>query len=123
MNYLNLDTFVTSEVFPEINNLVQNYLESEYSYIENEDDLSDLENAEVTDALFNEIESDLYKMVKELKDEYDFSYVNEKVFPREELLSMIESSFSDCKEIMMQEYLEQFEKQEYFDEYYSREDY
>ena len=123
MNYLNLDTFVTSEVFPEINNLVQNYLESEYSYIENEDDLSDLENAEVTDALFDEIESDLYKMVKELKDEYDFSYVNEKVFPREELLSMIESSFSDCKEIMMQEYLEQFEKQEYFDEYYSGEDY
>lgn len=123
MNYLNLDTFVTSEVFPEINNLVQNYLESEYSYIENEDDLSDLENAEVTDDLFDEIESDLYKMAKELKDEYDFSYVNEKVFPREELLSMIESSFSDCKEIMMQEYLEQFEKQEYFDEYYSGEDY
>ena len=75
MNYLNLDTFVTSEVFPEINNLVQNYLESEYSYIENEDDLSDLENAEVTDDLFDEIESDLYKMAKELKDEYDFSYV------------------------------------------------
>lgn len=123
MNYLNLDTFVTSEVFPEINNLVQNYLESEYSYIENEDDLSDLENAEVTDDLFDEIESDLYKMAKELKDEYDFSYVNEKIFPREELLSMIESSFSDCKEIMMQEYLEQFEKQEYFDEYYSGEDY
>ena len=108
MNYLNLDNFVTSEVLPEINNLVQNYLDSEFSYIENEDDLEDLENAEVSDELFSEIEKDLYKLVKELK---------------EELLSMIESSFSDCKEIMIQEYQEKFEKEDYFDEYYSNQDY
>ena len=123
MNYLNLDNFVTSEVLPEINNLVQNYLDSEFSYIENEDDLEDLENAEVSDELFSEIEKDLYKLVKELKEEYDFSMVNEKTYPKEELLSMIESSFSDCKEIMIQEYQEKFEKEDYFDEYYSNQDY
>lgn len=123
MNYLNLNDFVTNEVFPEINNLVQTYLEGEYSYIENEEDLEDLEEAEVTDDLFDEIEKDLYKLVKELKDDYDFSQVNEKVFPKEELLSMIESSFSDCKDMLIQEYQEDFEKKDYFDEYYSNEDY
>lgn len=123
MNYLNLNDFVTNEVFPEINNLVQNYLEGEYSYIENEEDLEDLEEAEVTDDLFDDIEKDLYKLVKELKDDYDFSQVNEKVFPKEELLSMIESSFSDCKDMLIQEYQEEFEKKDYFDEYYSNEDY
>lgn len=123
MNYLSLNDFVTNEVFPEINNLVQNYLEGEYSYIENEEDLEDLEEAEVTDDLFDDIEKDLYKLVKELKDDYDFSQVNEKVFPKEELLSMIESSFSDCKDMLIQEYQEEFEKKDYFDEYYSNEDY
>ena len=42
MNLLDVNDFVTKEVLPEINDLVRDYLESEYSYIENEDDLADL---------------------------------------------------------------------------------
>ena len=120
MNLLDVNDFVTKEVLPEINDLVRDYLESEYSYIENEDDLADLEEAEINEELVTDIEADLLKLAESVKDEYNFDEVDFE-YPEDILSLMIESSLEDHKEIMLQKFHEEFEKEEYFDEYYSGE--
>ena len=120
MNLLDVNDFVTKEVLPEINDLVRDYLESEYSYIENEDDLADLEEAEINEELVTDIEADLLKLAESVKDEYNFDGVDFE-YPEDILSLMIESSLEDHKEIMLQKFHEEFEKEEYFDEYYSGE--
>lgn len=122
MTLLDVNDFVTKEVLPEINNLVQNYLESEYSYIEEEEDLEDLENAEINEELVEDIKKNLLKLAKLVEDEYDFKNVTFD-YPDDVLSIMIESSLEDYKEIMIEKYREDFEKQLYFDEYYSQEDF
>ena len=122
MTLLDVNDFVTKEVLPEINNLVQNYLESEYSYIEEEEDLEDLENAEINEELVEDIKKNLLKLAKLVEEEYDFKNVTFD-YPDDVLSIMIESSLEDYKEIMIEKYIEEFEKESYFDEYYSQEEF
>lgn len=122
MTLLDVNDFVTKEVLPEINNLVQNYLESEYSYIEEEEDLEDLENAEINEELVEDIKKNLLKLAKLVEEEYDFKNVTFD-YPDDVLSIMIESSLEDYKEIMIEKYREEFEKESYFDEYYSQEEF
>lgn len=119
MTYFDINKFVSDEVLPQVNSTVQNYLEDAYSYIENEDDLEDLEYAEITDELIDNVKTDIDKLIKECSSDYDFSKVDNKELDNELIYNIIDSSFTDYKEMMLQRYQEEFEKQEYFDEYYS----
>ena len=119
MTYFDINKFVSDEVLPQVNSTVQNYLEDTYSYIENEDDLEDLEYAEITDELIDNVKTDINKLIKECSSDYDFSKVDNKELDSELIYNIIDSSFTDYKEMMLQRYQEEFEKQEYFDEYYS----
>lgn len=119
MTYFDINKFVSDEILPQVNSTVQNYLEDTYSYIENEDDLEDLEYAEITDELIDNVKTDIDKLIKECSSDYDFSKVDNKELDNELIYNIIDSSFTDYKEMMLQRYQEEFEKQEYFDEYYS----
>lgn len=118
MTILDDNKFVSNELLPEINKIVENFLESEYSYIENTDDLADLEEAEITESLLNDITTGIHNLIKSCADEYDLSKYDLN-YDKEELYSMVESAFNDYKDIMIERYNEEFDKQEYLDEYYS----
>lgn len=118
MTILDDNKFVSNELLPEINEIVENFLESEYSYIENTDDLEDLEEAEITESLLNDVNEGVRNLIKSCTEEYDLSKYDLN-YDKEELYSMIESAFNDYKDIMIERYNEEFDKQEYLDEYYS----
>ena len=121
MTYLDVNDFVSDEVLPLVNDIVEDYIESNFYYIENEEDLEDLEEAEVTEELFTDVEGNILKLIHQLKDEYDFSKVDEEELPENELNNIIESAFSDYKDMLIQKYQEKFDKETYFNEYYSEE--
>lgn len=121
MTYLDVNDFVSNEVLPLVNDIVEDYIESNFYYIENEEDLEDLEEAEVTEELFTDVEGNILKLIHQLKDEYDFSIVDEEELPENELNNIIESAFSDYKDMLIQKYQEKFDKETYFNEYYSEE--
>lgn len=121
MTYLDVNDFVSDEVLPLVNDIVEDYIESNFYYIENEEDLEDLEEAEVTEELFTDVEGNILKLIHQLKDEYDFSIVDEEELPENELNNIIESAFSDYKDMLIQKYQEKFDKETYFNEYYSEE--
>lgn len=122
MTYLDLNDFVTKEVLQDINSTVSNYIDSEFGYIENEEDLEDLEYSEVPPELVENVINSLYKLVSDCSDDYDFSKVDDKTFKYDDIASMVESSYADYKEIRIQQLQEEFEKDEYFEEYYSETD-
>ncbi|MBR3617948.1 MAG: hypothetical protein IKN46_04660 [Acholeplasmatales bacterium] len=117
MTYLENDEFVSNELLPEINSIVSKYLESEYSYIENEEDLEDLDEAEVSDELIDDVLKSVKKLIKNCATEYDFEKISD-INP-EDITPMIDSAFYDYKDIMTERFNEKFEKEEYLDEYYS----
>jgi len=119
MTYLDLNDFVTKEVLQDINSTVSNYIDSEFGYIENEEDLEDLEYSEVPPELVETVIDSLYKLVSDCSDDYDFSKVDDKTFKYDDVASLVESSYADYKEIRIQQLQEEFEKDEYFEEYYS----
>lgn len=122
MTILDNNKFVSNELLPELNEIVKNYLESEYSYIENKDDLEDLEDAEVNDSLISEIKVRINKLIDSCSEDYDFSEYDIN-YSDEELFGMIDAAFTDYKDIMYERYSEEFDKQDYFDDYYSETDY
>ncbi|MBQ3415314.1 MAG: hypothetical protein IJH39_08240 [Clostridia bacterium] len=122
MTILDNNKFVSNELLPELNEIVKNYLESEYSYIENKDDLDDLDDAEVNDSLISEVKVRINKLIDSCSEDYDFSEYDIN-YNNEELYCMIESAFNDYKDIMYERYSEEFDKQDYFDDYYSETDY
>ena len=122
MTYLDLNDFVTKEVLQDINSTVSNYIDSEFGYIENEEDLEDLEYSEVSPELVESVIDSLYRLVSDCKDDYDFSIVDDKTFKYDDVASLVESSYADYKEIRIQQLQEEFEKDEYFEEYYSETD-
>jgi len=122
MTYLDLNDFVTKEVLQDINSTVSNYIDSEFGYIENEEDLEDLEYSEVSPELVENVIDSLYRLVSDCSDDYDFSKVDDKTFKYDDVASLVESSYADYKEIRIQQLQEEFDKEEYFDEYYSETD-
>ena len=116
MTYIENNEFVSNEVLPEITSIVSNYLESEYSYIENEEDLEDLDAAEITDELIDEVLKSLKKLIKTCSSDYGFE--KSDINP-EDVMPMIESAYFDYKDIMYERFNEKFEKEDYLDEYYS----
>lgn len=122
MTILDNNKFVSNELLPELNEIVKNYLESEYSYIENKDDLDDLDDAEVNDSLISEVKARINKLIDSCSEDYDFSEYDIN-YNNEELYCMIESAFNDYKDIMYERYSEEFDKQDYFDDYYSEAEY
>ena len=119
MNYFDLNKFVEKEILPEINAFIEDYLEDTYSYIENKEDLEDLEYAEVTDELLEEVRKDIYRLIDDCKNEYDFSSVDDKELNNELLFQIVDSAFTDYKDILIERYNDTFEREEYIDEYYS----
>lgn len=119
MTYLDLNNFVSKEVLPEINSGVATYIDSEFGYIENEEDLEDLEYSEVPQELVQNIIDSLYRLADDCKEDYDFSKVDNKVFNYDDIASMVESSYIDYKELTIQRLQEEFERDDYFEEYYS----
>jgi len=120
MTYLENNEFVSNELLPEINSIVSKYLESEYSYIENEEDLEDLDVAELNDELIDDVLKSVKKLIKNSATDYEFEKINDPsdINP-EDIVPMIESAFYDYKDIMYERFNEKFEKEEYLDEYYS----
>lgn len=118
MTYLDINDLVSKEILPELNDFIKNYLEDKFSYIENEEDLEDLEDYEVDDDLLDSVKSKIYDVIAEVKDDYDLSSVNEDI-KDEELINMIESSVSDYKDIMIERFNDEFDREDYLDEYYS----
>jgi len=124
MNYLSINDLVSKEILPQINDTVADYLEDKFSYIENQEDLEDLEEYEIEEDLIEIVTSAIIDMIAEVKDDYseELSKVDEPM-DSTELYNMIESSFNDYKEIMIQRFNDEFEREEYLDEYYSEGDF
>lgn len=123
MTYLDDNDFLNNEVLPKINSIVENYFDSEYSYINCEEDLEDLEDAEVTEELMNDVKSSLNKLISECEEDYDFSIIDNKKIDDDELFRLVESAFIDYKEILQNQYAEEFDRENYLDEYYSEIEY
>ncbi len=123
MTYLDDNDFLNNEVLPKINSIVENYFDSEYSYINCEEDLKDLEDAEVSEELMNDVKSSLNKLISECEEDYDFSIIDNKKIDDDELFRLVESAFIDYKEILINQYAEEFDRENYLDEYYSEIEY
>ena len=121
MTCLDNNELLSKEILPEVNSIISEYIDSEFSYIENEDDLKDLEDKEVDEDLYEEVERGLNHLIDEIKDEYDLSQIDER-FDKEELLEIIESAFEDYKELTIEKYLEEFDRIESFNDYFSNEE-
>lgn len=121
MTQKDINKFVSNELLPEINNCVKDYLEDKFSYIENTDDLEDLEYAEVEDDLISEAKSLLNSLIIDNSNEYDFTNI-ENDLNDDLLYTIVESAFTDYKEMLIERYNEEFDKQDFFDDYYSNEE-
>ena len=124
MNYLSINDLVSKEILPQINDIIADYLEDKFSYIENQEDLEDLEEYEIEEDLIEIVTNGIIDMIAEVKDDYseELSKVDEPM-DSTELYNMVESSFNDYKEIMIQRFNDEFEREEYLDEYYSEGDF
>ena len=70
MNYLSINDLVSKEILPQINDTVADYLEDKFSYIENQEDLEDLEEYEIEEDLIEIVTSAIIDMIAEVKDDY-----------------------------------------------------
>ena len=120
MNYFEINDLLSKEILPQINDIISNFLEDKFSYIENEEDLEDLEDYEVDDELIDIVKSGIYDVIAEVKDDYkeELSKVDEDI-NENELINMIESSVNDYKDIMTERIREEFDKEDFFEDYYS----
>lgn len=123
MNYFDINKLVEKEILPEINCYIQDYLEDKFGYIESSEDLEDLEYAEVDDDLVEAVKNDIYELIDDVSNEYDLSSVDDKEINNEILYQIIDSSFNDWKEMLLEKYRDEFDKIDYFDEYYSNEEF
>ena len=116
-----INKFVSNELLPEINNYVKNYMDDKFSYIETPDDLEDLEYAEVEEDLINETKQILNNLITDNSSEYDFTDVKKDL--NEDLLyTIVESAFIDYKEMLIEKFNEEFDRRDFFDDYYSNEE-
>ena len=121
MTEKDINKFVSNELLPEINNYVKNYMDDKFSYIETPDDLEDLEYAEVEEDLINETKQILNNLITDNSSEYDFTDVKKDL--NEDLLyTIVESAFIDYKEMLIEKFNEEFDRRDFFDEYYSNEE-
>lgn len=121
MTEKDINKFVSNELLPEINNYVKNYMDDKFSYIETPDDLEDLEYAEVEEDLINETKQILNNLITDNSSEYDFTDVKKDL--NEDLLyTIVESAFTDYKEMLIEKFNEEFDRQDFFDDYYSNEE-
>lgn len=121
MTEKDINKFVSNELLPEINNYVKNYMDDKFSYIETPDDLEDLEYAEVEEDLINETKQILNNLITDNSSEYDFTDVKKDL--NEDLLyTIVESAFIDYKEMLIEKFNEEFDRQDFFDDYYSNEE-
>ena len=121
MTEKDINKFVSNELLPEINNYVKNYMDDKFSYIETPDDLEDLEYAEVEEDLINETKQILNNLITDNSSEYDFIDVKKDL--NEDLLyTIVESAFIDYKEMLIEKFNEEFDRRDFFDDYYSNEE-
>lgn len=121
MTEKDINKFVSNELLPEINNYVKNYMDDKFSYIETPDDLEDLEYAEVEEDLINETKQILNNLITDNSSEYDFTDVKKDL--NEDLLyTIVESAFIDYKEMLIEKFNEEFDRRDFFDDYYSNEE-
>ena len=121
MTEKDINKFVSNELLPEINNYVKNYMDDKFSYIETPDDLEDLEYAEVEEDLINDTTQILNNLIADNSSEYDFTDVKKDL--NEDLLyTIVESAFTDYKEMLIEKFNEEFDRQDFFDDYYSNEE-
>lgn len=121
MTEKDINKFVSNELLPEINNYVKNYMDDKFSYIETPDDLEDLEYAEVEEDLISETTQILNNLIIDNSSEYDFTDV-EKDLNEDLLYTIVESAFTDYKEMLIEKFNEEFDRQDFFDDYYSNEE-
>ena len=121
MTEKDINKFVSNELLPEINNYVKNYMDDKFSYIETPDDLEDLEYAEVEEDLINETKQILNNLITDNSSEYDFTDIKKDL--NEDLLyTIVESAFIDYKEMLIEKFNEEFDRRDFFDDYYSNEE-
>lgn len=121
MTEKDINKFISNELLPEINNYVKNYMDDKFSYIETPDDLEDLEYAEVEEDLINETKQILNNLITDNSSEYDFTDVKKDL--NEDLLyTIVESAFIDYKEMLIEKFNEEFDRRDFFDDYYSNEE-
>ena len=121
MTEKDINKFVSNELLPEINNYVKNYMDDKFSYIETPDDLEDLEYAEVEEDLINETKQILNNLITDNSSEYNFTDVKKDL--NEDLLyTIVESAFIDYKEMLIEKFNEEFDRRDFFDDYYSNEE-
>ena len=121
MTEKDINKFVSNELLPEINNYVKNYMDDKFSYIETPDDLEDLEYAEVEEDLINETKQILNNLITDNSSEYDFTDVKKDL--NEDLVyTIVESAFIDYKEMLIEKFNEEFDRRDFFDDYYSNEE-
>lgn len=121
MTEKDINKFISNELLPEINDYVKNYMDDKFSYIETPDDLEDLEYAEVEEDLINETKQILNNLITDNSSEYDFTDVKKDL--NEDLLyTIVESAFIDYKEMLIEKFNEEFDRRDFFDDYYSNEE-
>ena len=94
MTCLDLNDLLTKEILPEVNNIIAEYIDSEFSYIEDEDDLEDLEESEVDDALYNTVEEYL-KDIPELKS--NNKIISQKIQKIQQLTGLNSAAVEEVK--------------------------
>lgn len=118
MTQKDIDRFVSNELLLEINGFVKNYIEDKYSYIETADDLEDLEYAEVDDELIGEVIACVHNLIEDCSNDYDFENIDE-VITEELIYTLADAAFTDCKEMLLEKYHDDFERACFFDDYYA----
>ena len=90
--------------------IVRTILESEFSYIENPEDVYDLENYNYDDDLFNEAYEEGMLAVKDNVDDYDFENNEDEII--EDLRNIIDKVFEEVKDELVSKYNEKFEMED-----------
>lgn len=103
---INQDKNVRSAVY----NIVRTILESEFSYIENPEDVYDLESYNYDDDLFNEAYGEGMLAVKDNIDDYEFENNEEEI--KEDIRNIIDKVFEEVKDELISKYNEKFEMED-----------
>lgn len=89
---------------------ISDYLETEFSYIECQEDIYDLENYNCDDDLYNDAFNEGMFTIKDNIDEYDFENNEEEI--TEALSFLVGQVFDEVKEEMLNRLNEKFEMED-----------
>ena len=86
---------------------IRSFLECEFSYIESQEDVYDLENYNYDDDLYEDVFDEAMLVIKDNMDEYDLKETNDTI--EEDLSILIDKIFYDVRDELVNRFNEKFE--------------